>query len=643
MSAMGLNGSRIGTPMGQLAPEAAERLQEEQIAFVLRYTPGTMIATVCNGIVCMLALWQTVGAKPAVLWGLSLCVAVAPTGWRRLWRQRPGERRSTPRQLIRKAILNAFLLGTCWAAVPYFFFDVAYPELQLIIACLSAGMLSGGFFALASIPGAAVAYGAPLVIGFFLGLERLPGHSGLLTEVLVVSYVSVLLVGMALSYAQLKARVLRQIAMEHEVRRDPVTGLPNRVGLRERLDARLAHSSALGVIAMEIGGLWSALEHRDAETERALLLLVANRLRSLLDPKDLLARMGEDRLTIVSWRAADEAAAKRLSERIVAAFASPFELSDRLCYLTVTLGIAFAPRDGSDSITIVRNSDIALHEAKREAGRVCVFFQPQLDARVLEHRELSHDLRAAIEGEALTLVFQPIQHVESGRILGCEALVRWVHPRRGQITPGEFIPLAEESGLIHDLGLFVLRQAVRTARNWPADVHVSVNVSPVQLESRDFPEQLLDILVSERFPPHRLVVEITETALFRDAQLAMGAIQQINQFGVALSLDDFGTGYSSLNYIRHTPLSYIKIDKSFVNDLLSDEGCAAIVRGLIRMAQDLGVSTVAEGVETEAQLAWLKANGCTCVQGFLISRPMAESKMAQFFRAPGSAKADATT
>jgi EAL domain-containing protein (putative c-di-GMP-specific phosphodiesterase class I) len=272
-----------------------------------------------------------------------------------------------------------------------------------------------------------------------------------------------------------------------------------------------------------------------------------------------------------------------------------------------------------------------LYEAKREPGRAYEIFRQKLDARVLEQRQLTQDLREAIKKNALTLVFQPIQHLDRGTVLGFEALVRWTHPQRGPIPPSTFIPLAEDSGLIHDLGLFVLRQALRAARVWPAEVHVSVNVSPVQLERRDFPERLLEALATEGFPPDRLVVEITETALFRDAQLAMGAIQQIHGYGVALSLDDFGTGYSSLNYIRHTPLHYIKIDKSFVDDLLTDEGCAAIVKGLIRMAQDLGVSTVAEGVETTAQLDWLRANGCTCVQGFLLSPPVVEAKTAQFF------------
>ena len=612
---------------GGLSPEALARLNEEQIGFILRYTPGTMIATICNGFVCVLALCQTYGWASGLAWGLCLLAVVGPTGLRRIRRRKPSAQNTSPARLIRKATLNAFLLGCCWGAVPFFFFDASRPQLQLVIACLSAGMLSAGFFALASIPRAAIAYGAPLVIGFFLALERLPGHSSLITEALVVSYVSVLLVGMAISFNQLKTRVLRQMSTERELRRDPATALPNRLGLREALDKVLETGKPLTVISAEIVGLDHALELKDIDAERILLLLVANRIRTMILGEDLLARMTEDRFLVVLWNCSDEAVAASHAERIAAAFSAPFEFADRRFHLTATLGIAMAPRDGTDSISLVRNSDIALYEAKQHSGRPYEFFQPQLDERVMETRQLTSDLKDAIASEALWVVFQPIQDLASRSILGCEALVRWTHPTRGNIPPTGFIPLAEESGLIHDLGLYVLRQAVRTAKAWPEQMHVAVNVSPVQLENRDFPARLLEIIQQEGFPPARLTIEITETALFRDGQLAMGSIEQISELGVALSLDDFGTGYSSLNYIRHYPLSYIKIDKSFIDDVLQDPGCAAIVKGLIRMAHDLGIGTVAEGVETAEQYEWLIANGCTYVQGYLISRPVAAADL----------------
>ena len=609
-------------PDDRMPPHGLVRLQEEQVAYVRRYKIGMLVSTLCNGLVCAYAIWQSRGAPQALIWAIALALALLPPSLRRLRRRPAGGRRATARELIEKLTFNAFLLGCCWGAVPYFFFRPEVPQLQLVITCLSAGMLSGGVFALSSVPRAAIAYGLPIALAFLIAMTRIDDQSATLVQILVLSFVSVLLIGMGISYTQLRGRVLMQIDTERQVRRDPITGLANRLGAQELMQAEIARGGGLAIASLEVNGLDQILGQADADFEHKLLPCVVERIQGCLGGREALARMAEDRFLILIPEANGDLRAEQLPERLEEAFAAPIPLADRLHYLSVSLGISLAPRDGTDPVSLLRHADIALHEAKRRGDRSFEFFAPELDEQLVQRRKMASDLRKAVASNAFHVVYQPICELHSGRIVACEALLRWNHPKRGAISPVEFIPLAEEMGLIQEIGLWVLRQAVRDALDWPAHVHVSVNVSPVQLETGVFAEELISILQRENFPPERLSIEITETALFRDEQLAVGSVRKISSHGVALSLDDFGTGYSSLNYIRHYPLNYIKLDKSFVNDVLVDAGCTAIIHGMIRMAEDLRVDIVAEGVETQEQFDWLMTHGCSHAQGYLISRPI---------------------
>ncbi|MDA9500020.1 EAL domain-containing protein [Bradyrhizobium sp. CCBAU 11357] len=411
---------------------------------------------------------------------------------------------------------------------------------------------------------------------------------------------------------------------------DGLTGLPNRSLLRQQVDEMLLHTrrSAEKVALLMLGldnfkAVNDTLGHAVGDK---LLRGVAKRLRSTLREEDALARLNSDEFAIVQSGLARPEDAVMLAKRLLAAIADPYLLDGHSVVIGASIGIAMAPGDGDDSEKLLKSADMALSRAKLDARGSFAFFEAALDAKAQSRRKIEVELRDAIQNDVLRPYYQPLIDLTSGRITGFEALVRWPHAERGMVSPAEFIPVAEDTGLINPLGGLMLRRACLDAASWPDDVRVAVNLSPLQFRSGNLLSMVTDALKHSGLPPRRLELEITETLLLEKSAQVLATLHALRALGVRISMDDFGTGYSSLSYLRSFPFDKIKIDQSFVRDLAANREAQAIIRSIVSLGKGLGVTITAEGVETEAELSCLRAEGCHEGQGFLFSkaRPNAE-------------------
>ena len=411
---------------------------------------------------------------------------------------------------------------------------------------------------------------------------------------------------------------------------DVLTGLPNRSLLRQEMDEMLLHTRrSTEKVALLILGLDNFKAVNDTLGHAVgdkLLRGVAKRLRSTLREEDALARLNSDEFAIVQSGLARPEDAVMLAKRLLEAIADPYLLDGHSVVIGASIGIAMAPGDGDDSEKLLKSADMALSRAKLDARGTFAFFEAALDAKAQSRRKIEVELRDAIQNDVLRPYYQPLIDLQSGRITGFEALVRWPHAERGMVSPAEFIPVAEDTGLINPLGGQMLRRACLDAAAWPDDVRVAVNLSPLQFRSGNLLSVVTDALKHSGLPPRRLELEITETLLLEKSAQVLATLHALRALGVRISMDDFGTGYSSLSYLRSFPFDKIKIDQSFVRDLGSNREAQAIIRSIVSLGKGLGVTITAEGVETEAELSCLRAEGCHEGQGFLFSkaRPHAE-------------------
>jgi predicted signal transduction protein with EAL and GGDEF domain len=324
---------------------------------------------------------------------------------------------------------------------------------------------------------------------------------------------------------------------------------------------------------------------------------------------------------VVQIGRSEEAAARSLAGRLVEVISAPYEIDDHQIIIGVSIGISLSPQDGSNPDELLKNADLALYRAKADGRGTYRFFETGMDARAQARRLLEMDLRAALQRDEFEAYYQPIRDVVSGRVVAFEALLRWNHPERGLIAPMNFIPLAEETGLIIQLGEFVLRSACTDAATWPDDVDVAVNLSPVQFKNPNLIASVTEALAASGLDARRLELEITESVLLQNSEATLATLHDLRAMGVRISLDDFGTGYSSLSYLRSFPFDKIKIDRSFVSELATREDSMAIIRAVTGLGRSLGIVTTAEGVENDAQLELLRREGCTQAQGYLFSKP----------------------
>ena len=340
--------------------------------------------------------------------------------------------------------------------------------------------------------------------------------------------------------------------------------------------------------------------------------------------------IGGDEFSIVQSGAEPPmAASAALAARIVEALGVPFDLGDHNVIIGASVGIAIAPDDGDNADQLLKNADMALYLGRGDGRARFHFFESEMDVKAQARRVLELDLRNAITAGEFEVFYQPIVNLAENRITGFEALLRWNHPTRGRVAPNDFIPLAEETGLIGQIGEWVIRQACAEARTWPSGLRVAVNVSPVQFRNKGLVAAVISALAASRLPPDLLELEITETVLMNNNEATLTALHQLRDLGVRISMDDFGTGYSSLSHLRSFPFDKIKIDQSFVRDLAERPDSIAIIRAVAGLGLSFGVTTTAEGVETQDQLDQMRAEGCTEVQGYFYSRPVPASEIAK--------------
>lgn len=403
---------------------------------------------------------------------------------------------------------------------------------------------------------------------------------------------------------------------------DPVTGLVNRMKFAAELERAVNDPAAQGraiLFYLDLDQFKSINDTMGHPVGDALLDQVGHRLMASTGPLDVVARIGGDEFAILRPGSDRPDHASEVAETILATFETPFTLDDADFSVGTSIGIAIGPIDGATPMDLMKSADLALYRAKAEGRGTYRFFEPGMDERARRRRLLEQGLRAAMENDELYLVYQPIVDASSGRIAGFETLVRWRSPEFGNVSPAEFIPIAEECKLIVPIGEWILHEAAREAATWPRELRVSVNLSPVQFRNRRLLSTIVSALEHSRLTPSRLQIEITESTLLDAGEQTLAMLRDLRTLGVRVALDDFGTGYSSLNYLRKFPFDKIKIDKSFVDDIDHREQSRAIVRAIIELTSAMGMATVAEGVETTSQLQTLRDLGCDEIQGYVIS------------------------
>jgi diguanylate cyclase (GGDEF)-like protein/PAS domain S-box-containing protein len=430
-----------------------------------------------------------------------------------------------------------------------------------------------------------------------------------------------------------RARAEERIA--HMAHHDALTDLPNRALLRERLQSALAyvrHGDSLAVHYLDLDHFKSINDTLGHTVGDELLRTVAERLRGCVRDTDTVARLGGDEFAIVQIGLRDIKDAADLAQRILQLFKDPIEPRGHHVITDVSIGIAVAPHDGVEADQLLKNADLALYGAKADGRGTYRFFESEMDVRMKRRHSLEIDLRRAIANGEFELHYQPQIDALSNRICVCEGLLRWHHRDRGLVAPSEFIPVAEETGLIVALGEWVLRQACADAAAWPADVKVAVNISPAQLMNQNLLPMVVNALAASGTQPSRLEFEITEAVLLQNNQKTIAALYQLRELGARIALDDFGTGYSSLSYLRRFPFDKIKIDRSFIEDVSGENGALAIVKAIMNLAVSLNMKTTAEGIETEEQLRIVRALGCTELQGYLFSPAMPAQEIVALIR-----------
>src|SRR5665213_3147640 len=437
--------------------------------------------------------------------------------------------------------------------------------------------------------------------------------------------------GWVATYEDVTQRHQAEAKIMHMARHDALTNLPNRVLFREKMEHALNRGERLAVLFIDLDRFKSVNDTLGHPVGDALLCAVTQRLQMAVRGAAAVARLGGDEFAIIQLGARPQDATE-LAGRIIESISQPFDVLGHQVVIGASLGIAMAPTDGAEPDQLLRNADMALYRAKDEGRGTYHFFQPDMDAQMQARRSLELDLRKAVLNGEFELYYQPLVDLASDKVSGFEALVRWNHPERGLVGPDDFIPVAEEIGLIVPIGDWVIKQACKDAVTWPGKLTVAVNLSAVQFRHPTLALSVVSALGASGLAASRLELEITETVLLQDDRAVLDVLHQVRELGVRISMDDFGTGYSSLSYLRSFPFDKIKIDRSFIRELGKENDCVAIIRAIIRLGRSLGMITTAEGVETKAQLDILRAEGCTQVQGYLFSMPRPVSEIPAMIR-----------
>ena len=422
----------------------------------------------------------------------------------------------------------------------------------------------------------------------------------------------------------------REAQIAHMAFHDALTGLANRSLLREHVIQRLksTENKSSALLCLDLDNFKAINDTLGHPTGDAVLCEIAARLQQVAE-SSFVARLGGDEFAI--FAEGDARSVSVLCRSIIGQTAEPLLVNGHRIIVGASIGVAMAPQDGADPVSLLKNADLALYRAKSAGKGAFRFFESAMDAEAQKRRAIEVDLHDAVRNGELELFFQPLFELSQNRVTAFEALLRWNHPKRGLVSPVEFIPLAEDTGLIVPIGEWVLREACRIAATWPEHIRVAVNISPVQFRSNRLNSVVMQALTSSNLDPHRLELEITESLFIDNIETTLASLHSLRALGVRVALDDFGTGYSSLSYLRSFPFDKIKIDRSFIEDLLAHDGATAIIKSITSLAEALGMETTAEGVETIDQLDILREQGCNQIQGYYFSKPVPASEVGAMF------------
>jgi diguanylate cyclase (GGDEF)-like protein len=444
--------------------------------------------------------------------------------------------------------------------------------------------------------------------------------------------------GAVLVFHDVSTARAKSLELSHLAQHDFLTDLPNRVLLNDRINQAIAfaerYSKQLAVMFVDLDHFKKINDSHGHALGDKLLQEVAVRLVASVRRSDTVSRQGGDEFIVLLSQVGYAEDAVFIARKILGCLAAPYSIDQKHLFINASIGVSTYPGDGKDAETLIHKADTAMYDAKKLGRNNYQFFRADMQARVLEWQSLEGSLRNALGRNEFALHYQPKVDLKTAEISGVEALLRWNHPERGLVSPAQFVPIAEESGLIVSIGEWVLREACHQVRAWkeaglPA-VRMAVNVSAVQFMGDDFLSVVRDVLVETGVQPHHLELELTETVLMRDADSAIETLNALKSIGVQLAVDDFGTGYSSFSYLRRFPLDALKVDRSFINEISPDSDNATILSALINIGKSLNYRVIAEGVETPEQLHFLQKQGCTEGQGYYFCRPVSAEKCAEF-------------
>ena len=442
--------------------------------------------------------------------------------------------------------------------------------------------------------------------------------------------------GIVITVEDITQRLAADAEIKHLAQFDALTNLPNRVSFYDQMDTVLKHlrrDESIGVLSLDLDHFKAVNDTLGHPIGDQLLQEAARRMQSCLREGDIAARLGGDEFAILQIPIDQPTDITALANRLIEVVGAPYDFDGNQVTVGISVGVAVAPNDGNEPDNLMKNADLALYRAKADGGGVYRFFEAAMDARMQARRVIELDLRKAIQnGGEFELLYQPLVDVKTKKVISCEALLRWNSPEHGMVMPADFIPVAEATGLIVPLGEWVLRQACVEAKRWPEEITVAVNLSPAQFKSKALVDTVKAALADSGLSASRLELEITEQVLMNESEGAFAILHQIRDLGIKISMDDFGIGYSSIGYLRAFPFSTIKIDQSFIRDLPGKEDSLAIVRAVVGLSSSLGIQTIAEGVETEEQLASVTSEGCNTFQGFVFSKPRPGTEVLQFFK-----------
>lgn len=481
-------------------------------------------------------------------------------------------------------------------------------------------------------------------IGYFIWTPFAPGSAvfARLAPVLAAGFALIAMIVFALLLrVASRTRQLREsrAAAQHLAFHDPLTGLPNRALFDDRLDHALAiyrgtGEHRLALLYLDLDRFKEVNDSLGHPAGDALIREFGRRLSAIVPVTDTAARLGGDEFAIIQTEVWSLAETELLCQQVIEAASAPFPIGGTQVFVGVSIGVALAGRDGTDAAELTRKADIALYESKDQGRGRFKFFTPAMDDPVRARQEAERDLRAALDaGDQLSVVYQPQYSAITGAMTGVEALLRWEHPENGSVPPAQFVPIAEKIGLIEPLGEWVMAEACRAARDWAVDT-LSINISPVQLKNPHFAYRAIGIISEAEIDPARVELEITESALIKNAALCATNLRMLRAFGIRIALDDFGTGYSSFGSLREFEVDRVKIDRSFVDKIDVAGKGSAIIQAIVDLARSTGLKTTAEGVETDEQKHFLRTIGCNELQGYFMARPMAAQEIERLIGGP---------